>query len=589
MREIKDRISIEDLVGQYVQLKKVGRSLKGLCPFHSEKTPSFIVSPERQIAYCFGCNKGGDIFTFMQEIERVDFNDALKILAERAGVKLESKDHLKPAVSGGQKEELFRLCEITASFYEKNLWETHEGEKVLKYLYSRGLTENTVREFRIGYAPDSFEQTYKYLIGKGFSKKTLVAGGLAITKETTVEKVYDRFRQRLMFPITDGMGRVAAFGGRALAADQDPKYMNSPETAVYHKSNVLYGFHKAKPKIKEKGEAVIVEGYFDVIASHQAGVRNAVAPCGTALASSQLRMIKPFAGSIVLAFDMDTAGQDAANRAFELAQEFSFDVKVASVPEGKDPADFAKEHGRELMSVIDKAVAFNDYLYDKTVKAYGTDTIAARKRILADLTPHLYRLKSNVERDEYVRRLALDLNLKEVQIYDEMKNFRLPDYHPARFQSKGEGDGMLNKKARTAEETLLGLMMQFPRVGKLFVKKVDDDFFNEDLKAIYKAFLDHYNSDSPTSDSGFVNGLPHELKENAALVTLYVEEKYGEISEEAVEKEIAVLIENVRKNRIGGRRRDLKRRLVAAEKEGNRPLCEELLTELNKLYENSAV
>ncbi len=588
VQEIKDRIAIEDLVGQYVQLKKVGHNLKGLCPFHSEKTPSFIVSPERQIAYCFGCNKGGDVFTFIQEVEGVDFNDALKLLAERAGIKLETRTDFKPAVSGGQKEELFRMYDITAVFYEQNLWETHEGEKVLKYLYSRGLTEDTVRNFKIGFAPDSYEKTYKYLIGKGFSKKTMVAGGLAITRETTVDKVYDRFRQRLMFPIPDGMGRVVAFGGRALSPEQDPKYMNSPETAIYHKSNVLYGFYKAKPKIKEKSEAVIVEGYFDVIASHQAGVKNAVAPCGTALASSQLRLLKPFAENLVLAFDMDLAGQEAANRAYEISQEFAFNVRVATMPEGKDPADYAREHGSDLLTVIDKAVPFGDYLYEKTIKAYGSDTSAAKKRILKDFMPHLMQMQSNIEKDEYVRRLAMDLDLKEVQIYDEIKNFRLPGYHPARSRNDNGTKDVLKTKSRSAEETLMGLLLQFPRVGNLFTGKIGEDFFSDDLKAIYKAFLHHYNSVSPASDKGFVSVLPHELKENAALITLYAEEKYGEISEDTVEKEMAVLVENVQRTRVNAVRGELKRRLMVAEKDGNRQLCEELLTELNKLYENSS-
>ena len=379
VQEIKDRLSIEDLVGQYVQLKKVGRNLKGLCPFHAEKTPSFIVSPEKQIAYCFGCNKGGDVFTFIQEVEGVDFNDALKLLAERAGVQFESHS-VKPQVTGRQKEQMFHMYELTTSFYEKNLFETSDGEKVLKYLSSRGLTDQTIRQFRIGYAPDSFEQTYKYLIGKGFNKQTIVSGGLGITKETTVEKIYDRFRGRLMFPVLDNLGRVVAFGGRALSKDQEPKYLNSPESVIYHKSNILYGFYGAKQKIKEKSEVVIVEGYFDVIASLQAGLINTVAPCGTALASKQLRLLKPFADTVVLAFDMDTAGQEAAKRSYEIAQEFEFNIKVAIMPEGKDPAEYAKQHGTELLNVISKALPYSDYIYRRTMEAYGTDTPAAKKK-----------------------------------------------------------------------------------------------------------------------------------------------------------------------------------------------------------------
>lgn len=590
VQEIKDRISIEDLVGQYVQLKKVGRNLKGLCPFHSEKTPSFIVSPERQIAYCFGCNKGGDIFTFIQEIEGVDFNDALKILAEKTGVKLDSYQDFQPKITGGQKDQMIKMCEYAASFYERNLWETADGEKVIKYLINRGLTENSIRNFRIGFAPDSYEKTYKYLISKGFTKKILVSGGLAVSKETTIEKVYDRFRGRLMFPILDGLGRVVAFGGRALSKDQEPKYLNSPETAVYHKSNVLYGFYKSKQRIKEKSEAVIVEGYFDVIASNQAGVLNAVASCGTALASKQLRLLKPFAENIILAFDMDFAGQEAAKRAFELAQEFSFNVKVAALPEGKDPADYVKEHGPKLLSVIDSAVLYGDFLYDNIVSNYGTDSLAAKKRIIIDFIPYLNLLRSNVEKDEYVRRLALDLNMKEVQIYDEIKNLKLPDYHPARSRGlSGDTNPESDHLTKSAEEILLGLILQFPRVGKLFTDKIGNEFFGGCLKAIYKVFIDKYNSDSLESEEDFINVLPHELKENAALITLYVEQKYGEINEETVEKEIAALIENVRKNRLNVKRRGLQKQLAEAERDGNKKLCGELLKEISKIFEQIEV
>ena len=235
--EIKAKLSIEELVGQYVQLKKVGRSLKGLCPFHQEKTPSFIVSPDKGIAYCFGCNKGGDVFRFIQEVEGVDFNDALKILAERTGVKLEEYK-VEKAVPKGQKELLMEIYEKVAGFYEKKLWDSAEGKKVLEYLHKRGLNDESIKLFRLGFAPDSFDETYTWLLRNGFDKRELVMSGMAMTKETTLEKIYDRFRGRLMFPIFDSLGRVVAFGGRALIKDQEPKYLNSSESAVYHKKLV---------------------------------------------------------------------------------------------------------------------------------------------------------------------------------------------------------------------------------------------------------------------------------------------------------------------------------------------------------------
>ncbi|MFO0780606.1 MAG: DNA primase [Candidatus Gracilibacteria bacterium] len=367
VQEIKAKLSIEDVVRQYVQLKKAGRSLKGLCPFHAEKSPSFVVSPERGIAYCFGCHKGGDIFAFIQEIEGVDFVDALKLLAERTGVELQQYE-MKHALPKGEKDQLLQVHELVTKFYIRQLWETPDGKKVLDYLHTRGLTDETIRRFQIGFAPDSFDATHSLLLKEGFSKKMLVLSGLALTQETTVDRIYDRFRGRLMFPISDHMGRVVAFGGRALKKDQEPKYLNSPETAIYHKSNVLYGFSFAKPSIKEHQEVILVEGYMDMIAAFQAGLTNVVATSGTALTVQQLRHVQPFVRSIALAFDMDNAGQEAARRAFDLTQEFDFFVKVITLPEGKDIAEFAKTRSVELPAIVQSAQTYGDYFYEKLLQ-----------------------------------------------------------------------------------------------------------------------------------------------------------------------------------------------------------------------------
>jgi len=579
--EIKDKLPIEELVGQYVQLKKTGRSLKGLCPFHSEKTPSFVVSPDRGIAYCFGCNKGGDVFRFIQEMEGVDFSDALKILAERTGVKLESYKHEKP-VPKDQKELLIDVHEKAAGYYEKCLWESAEGEKVLNYLRKRGLNDESIRMFRVGFSPDSYEATYSFLLKEGFSKQMLVSAGLALTKETTVEKIYDRFRGRLMFPVLDSLGRVVAFGGRALKKEQEPKYVNSPETPIYHKSNVLYGFSFARSAIKTSGEVVMVEGYMDLIAAVQSGVKNVVATSGTALTFKHLRILRPFARTLVLFFDMDLAGQEAAKRAYELAGDFDYAVKVASIPEGKDPADYAQAHPDKLVEVVGAALGYGDYFYRKLLSTYGTEGLAAKRRILQDFMPLFHQLKSTIEKDEYVRLLAGDLDLKETQIYDEIKNAKLPQYHPARSHGSLERDPVIEKKYG-AEELLMGLMLNFPRVAGLLADKTEEKLFSEPLKPIYKAYRDKYNDLRAEAGFDVISKLPQDLKESAQVLSLYVSEKYGEISEEAVEKEMEDLLGNIRKNYLNGTTRDLERRIKEAEKNGERDLCRQLLSELSNL------
>lgn len=580
--EIKARLSIEDLVRQYVQLKKTGRSLKGLCPFHAEKTPSFVVSPERGIAYCFGCHKGGDIFKFIQEIEGLEFVDALKTLAERTGIQLKEYSFEK-TVPKSEKDQLFQVHSIVTAYYEEQLWSTKDGEKVLEYLHQRGLQDETIRFFRLGFSPDSFDQTYTMLLQKGFTKKMLVTAGVAQAKETTVDKIYDRFRGRLMFPISDSMGNIVAFGGRALKKDQEPKYLNSPETPIYHKSNVLYGFHASKAAIKEHKAVVLVEGYMDMIASYQAGVQHVVASSGTALTEQQLRLIKPFVETLFLAFDMDNAGQEAAQRAYQLTQSFDFEVKVIELPEGKDIAEYVKQPEANLSLVIDKALSYGDYFARHLITTYGTDSTAAKRKILQEYLPFLSQIKSTIHKDEYIRSLAHDLGLEEVQIYDEIKNFKLPIGHPARtFRSLDNQVAEVTKRV-VAEELFVGFMIEFPRIALLLKDQMEEEFFGEPLKAIYKAFFDQYNTQGSVERAQFLASLPYELAEKATLLSLYVSEMYGEITEEACEAELKALLNKISKKFFSDQAKELQRNIMNAERSGEKELSNKLLEELHKL------
>jgi DNA primase len=582
IEEIKDRLSIEDLVSQYVQLKKVGRSLKGLCPFHTEKTPSFIVSPERGMAYCFGCNKGGDIFKFIQEIENVDFGEALKILAEKTGVQLEKYNAPAVAAASDQRSMLIGIHEKAASFFEEKLWKTEAGAKVLEYLKNRGLNEESIRTFRIGFSPDSYDETNAYLLHAGYTKKDLVASGLALSRETTFDKIYDRFRGRLMFPVFDGQGRVIAFGGRALGKDQDPKYVNSPDTAIYHKGHVLYGFSHAKQAIKQKGEAIFVEGYMDLIATHQSGVKNVVATSGTALTLRQLNILKPFAEKLILSFDMDSAGQEAAARAYEISRDFDYSIMVATMPEGKDAAEYAKNHDGGLPAVFENAVSYGEYLYGKLLKTFGTDGLAAKKKIIHEFMPFFAMIRSSIEKDEFIRKFARDLDLKELEIYDEIKNAKLPSSHPAR--QKGMMDDAAIKIVKyTAEDLLLGLIINFPRVSSLIGKKMDLCLFSDRFKPIYNAFCDKYNDQRVGAEKALVELIPDDLKEYAQIMSLYVSEKYGEMSEEAVEKELSSLIDNLWRQYVNGKTRELGKLIREAEKTGDADLCKKLLMELSNI------
>lgn len=578
VQEIKARLSIEDVVRQYVQLKKAGRSLKGLCPFHAEKSPSFVVSPERGIAYCFGCHKGGDIFAFIQEIEGVDFVDALKLLAERSGVELQKYEAQK-SVPKGEKDQLLHVHEMVAKFYQKHLWETEDGKRVLEYLHKRGLTDDTIRSFSVGFAPDSFDSTHTMLLKEGFTKKMLVSSGLALTQETTVDKIYDRFRGRLMFPIFDHMGRIVGFGGRALKKDQEPKYLNSPETAIYHKSNVLYGFSHAKPFIKEQKSVILVEGYMDMTTAFQSGLKNVVATSGTAMTIQQLRHVQPFVNTIYLAFDMDNAGQEAARRAFDLTQEFDFTVKVITLPEGKDIAEYAKLHPQDLHGLIENSMTYGDYFYNKLLQTYGTGDIMNKRKILQEFFPFLSSLKSTIQKDEYVRRFALDLHLNEKQIYDEMKNFKLPLNHPARKYSGLDAPVQAKSRKFSVDSLLMGFLLEFPRIAQLFKDGLTEEYFSDELKPIYKVFSDQYNGQGVQEVKAFLASLPHEQAEKASLLSLYIHEIYGEVGEEAAEQEIKMLIDRIGQKLIRNKRGDLQKRIEIAEKEGKKEDRSQLLQE----------
>ena len=315
--EIKARLNIEDVVSSYVQLKKAGRSFKGLCPFHNEKTPSFIVSTEKQIAYCFGCHKGGDMFKFIEEVEGVDFSEAVKILADRAGLKVETSD-FKPKNKevSSLRETLLDIHEKACLFYQEKLVETKSGALALAYLKNRGIFNDIISEFRIGFAPDEGTELLAFLLKKGFKHDDLVKSGLFSSRDISGKDLSDKFRFRLIFPIFDYLGRVIGFGGRSLKDDQVPKYLNSPETAIYSKGKVLYGLSHSKKFIKESDRVIMVEGYFDLISLYKEGVKNVCASSGTALTSDQARLIKRFTKNVISCFD--TKSPIKEDRSFNL-------------------------------------------------------------------------------------------------------------------------------------------------------------------------------------------------------------------------------------------------------------------------------
>ncbi len=400
--EIKQRLDLVEVVQEYVPLKKAGSNWKSPCPFHQEKSPSFMVSQPKQIWHCFGCHKGGDLFSFVQEIEGVDFYEALKILADKAGVTIKKKSKQE----SGKKQRVLDVLEYATEVFHKLLLDHPKAGQAREYISSRALKENTVSEFQIGYAPESWDALLTVLQKKGFSQQEVIDAGLAVYNQEK-NRVYDRFRDRIMIPLRDVYGSVVGFTARALGEDyQGGKYINTPQTIVYDKSQVLFGLSKAKKAIKESGYVVIVEGNMDVIASHQAGVLPVVAVSGTALTELQLKLLKRFSNKCIFSFDADDAGFMASRKGMELALSLGMEVDVLTLPAGKDPDDCIKQDVQLWMHAITDAKHVIDYIIARGIEKNDTSSPEGKKAVAVDVLLLLRFLPNSVEQDHYLNQLS---------------------------------------------------------------------------------------------------------------------------------------------------------------------------------------
>ncbi len=391
---VRQRADLVDLLADYMQLKKAGKVFKGLCPFHDEKTPSFTVDPVKQLYHCFGCGEGGDIFTFLSKREGLDFMEAVERLAMRYGLTLHYERGPAPKEREGKKERLYRVNEFAHEFYRQAL-ESQAGAGARRYIDSRGFDAETVNTFGVGYSPSRSDALYRALIQKGFTAREGVESGLCISAEG---RVIDRFRGRLMFPIHDLRSRTVGFGGRALEK-VEPKYLNSPETPIYEKRKNLYALDLTRREILKEGYAVLVEGYTDVLGLYQGGVRNAAATLGTALTSDHFRQLARFTDRVILLFDADAAGIGASERGLDFYLEFDLDLRVASLPEGMDPADFMREKTRDdFLQVVERSMPLPEFCVRKVLESHNLRDANARSRAVS----RCISIIANLERKESV-------------------------------------------------------------------------------------------------------------------------------------------------------------------------------------------
>ncbi|MFZ3011977.1 MAG: DNA primase [Minisyncoccia bacterium] len=514
--KIKERLSIEEVVSSYIKLEKVGTNLKARCPFHNEKTPSFFVSADRGTYYCFGCGASGDIFTFVEEFEGLDFKGALKMLADRAGVPLVaySKDQ-KEAES--EKEKLYRAMEEASLYFENNL---KESQDVLEYLKSRGLTEKSIKDFRVGFARLDWRLLYSHLKDKGFSDTEIERAGLAKKPDDKSKAMYDRFRGRIMFPIADSSGRVVAFSGRIFVDDgKSAKYLNSPETPIFSKNAVLYGIDKAKDSIRKNNFSILVEGQMDLILSHQAGYKNTIATSGTALSDatvskenvvSNLGLVRRLSSNLVLSFDADKAGANATIRAGKIALSLDMDVKVVEMPEGVDPADLISKSGVPAWrEVVKNSKHIIEFLLNKVLKNYKDDGRKAGREIKEKILPFVNAVGSSIEKTYFLKKIsdlssipleALENDLKKIEQefkYDteeikEVGNILAKMYRKDRIERNLLGIAFWQQ---TLPEPVVDFKKIFEKLGAIEEKYKD---IKEDI--IFEAEVSHINNENLQKD-----------------------------------------------------------------------------------------
>lgn len=552
---VRSHHDIVDVVGRYVHLKKAGRNHTGLCPFHSEKTPSFSVSHEKQLYKCFGCGVGGNVFTFLMEMESLTFTEAVKQLAEEANILLPDKV-ATPAEAdhNSDKNQMLKAHELTAKWFQHVLLHTEHGQKALNYLRQRGFTDETVQTFQLGYAPSSWDSLTQFLLKRGFSLPLMEEAGL-LSKRADGRSYVDRFRDRVMFPIFDSQGKVVAFGGRVMEKDQQPKYLNSPETPLFNKSRNLYNLHLARGVIRKKQQVILFEGYVDVISAYQAGIQNVVATLGTSLTEEHSKILRRNAEQVILCYDADNAGQSAAYRSLDLLVGSGSMVKVATMPGNIDPDDYIRQYGSNQfqMEVIGGAVSLISYKLQYLRKNVDLNDEQSKLKYVQEALKVIAALKHPIERDHYIRQISDEFKLSMDALKQELKQI-------ANSQKKEKTGDNTNKPWNTninngkkygksspllpafhnAERTLVGYMMQDAHISHRVQQELGDQF-NVDEYAAIAAYLYAYYAEH---DEANPNRFIHQLQDDK-LIRIATSISMAELNPSPSDKEISDMIRKI--------------------------------------------
>jgi DNA primase len=517
--EVKQRTDIIDVVSQHVTLTKVGRTFRGLCPFHSEKHPSFYVYPEQQSWHCFGCNTGGDVFSFIMKKQNIDFGEVLRQLAQRAGVAIPSR--FEPGAESEERQKLYQINEAAAQYFH-NLLNSTAGEKARGYLKERGFTSQTITEFQLGYSLDSWEGLKQHLMNRGYSEGELLTAGLIIEAEG--RKTHDRFRNKLMFPISDARGRIIGFGARVFD-DSLPKYINSPQTSVFDKSGSLYGLNLAKDAIRQQDLAVIVEGYMDVITAHQNGFTNIVASMGTSVTDKQVTILKRLSKNITLALDADAAGEEAMLRGVGLENNLGAEVKVIILPKGKDPDDVIKQDAKAWQKLLEQALPVVDYTFNMVASGLDLTNAKGKSQAADKLLTIIAEITDPIRQAHYLQKLAKLLQVSERSIEAALTRIRP---RPRRELSKEVATPLHPLLSSPIEEYCLALLLQHPELKDRDEGLSSEHFENSENREIFIAWR---QSDKIESLKEKLEPVIHEHLDSLLtrkLISNKIEQKYAE-------------------------------------------------------------
>lgn len=569
--EIKKRLDIVQIVSEYFPLKKAGVTYKALCPFHSERTPSFTVSSERQSWHCFGCSEGGDVISFVQKIDGLDFGETLEKLAAKAGVELDS---FKPQARAQKNDKtiLYTALDAATRLYHSLLLNHPSAEEARRYLAKRGLSAEIIAQFRLGYAPNAWHTSEQLMVKQGLSEDTSWRSGLAVKREGD-KGFYDRFRDRIMFPIDDVSGRIIGFTGRLLQDYEDqPKYLNTSESQVFKKSEAVYALSHARTAIRQAKAAIVVEGQMDCLTSHQFGFTNTVATSGTALNEGFLRLLKRYCDTIMFAFDADSAGLKAARAAAHLSYSLELNPLIITIPYGKDPDECIRHDADAWKKAFSRAVSAVDYFIDQALIEPGVLSAIRKKRIVQDLLPLIRSVKNAVEQAEYIKHLAEKLRTTEQSLYADLKHATAPSpLHNAEAEPQKPSLGELD-----LERQLIGLIFAY---FDLLPHLTQIHFENEALASIYQTSREAQDRKEDTA--WILERVPKDWQDKISQLTAETMRRHEQLDNEAIKTEIEDLIKRIEDANRESRVITNARAIAAAFSKGNVGEARQLLKSLD--------